>query len=170
MERARRLIGMPISTPTGQKIGEVWDVLLDESARQMVGLVVVSGAFLRRLYYIRQADIMEISRSNITIKKQKCLISEPLLGQGLRSRQSPVGRQVITTGGSGLGHVRDVLMHTDMVHVWGFEISDGLLRDVLDGSTHLPRQLVRQLTPVISQAHMIADADGKPTLRGGEEQ
>ncbi len=169
MERARKLIGMPICTPNGQRVGEVWDVLLDDSARQMVGLAVVSGNILRRQYSVRQKDIVGISRQNITIKNQKCLIREPLLGKGLRSSHSPLGHQVVTTGDNTLGRIRDVLMHKDMVNVWGFEISDGLVRDVLEGSVHLPRQLVKRFTPIRGNAHMIDESDGKPTPRGGED-
>ncbi len=169
MERARRLIGLPVRTPDGQKAGDVEDVVLDETARQLVGLVVVAGSVVRRPRYVARQEIVSITGEAVTIEGLDSMQNEPLAGQSLQGEESPLGQKVVTTGGGGLGRVRDVLLDDDLRSVWGFEISDGLVRDVIEGAAHLPRQLVQRLEEEDDASlHMIDAGDGKPTTGGGE--
>jgi hypothetical protein len=59
--------------------------------------------------------------------------------------------------------------------VWGFEISDGLVSDVLNGVSRLPRRAVKKLAGRMvwstdGDYHMFQEKDGNPTPGGGERQ
>lgn len=176
MQRARHLVGMVVRTTQGAPVGEVRDVLLDPTARRVVGLAVAAGPILRRPRYVRRADIVDISSDGVTVKDAECLMARSIGGHGLSSEVSPIGRIVERTGVGDLGHVRDVLVDANRLSVWGFEISDGLVSDVLNGVTHLPRREVQRLagrlvwSPAHDADHMITEDDGKPTPGGGEHQ
>ena len=164
MERARRLIGLPLLTPAGQRLGEISDVLLDISAREIVGLAITTGNFVRQKRYVHRANIMELSGRGAIVTDQQALQEEQPAGLGLHGTETALGRTVVTTGGDGLGSVRDILIQEDKMQVWGFEISDGLMRDLVDGATHLPRQLVQRLDSADNDpTHMNDTVDGKPT-------
>jgi uncharacterized protein YrrD len=145
MHRVKRLIGMEVKTPEGKCLGDVRDVLIDYPIRRIVGIVVNAGPLRRKPYYVRRKDIVAIDDTYITIKSDHCLETKPFGGFGLDSSASPLGKAVERPGTGDLGHIRDVLVDTKRLSVWGLEISDGLVSDVLNGVTKVPRREVKRL-------------------------
>lgn len=144
MQRARNLIGLAVKTPSGKRLGEVCDVLIDSPARRIVGLVINVGSFMRKPRYVRRADITDIADA-VTVKNIQCLETTPIGGYGLDSTVSPVGKEVERPGVGDQGYIRDILVDTNRLSIWGFEISDGLVSDVLNGVSHLPRHEIKRL-------------------------
>jgi uncharacterized protein YrrD len=145
MQRARRLIGMDVRTPAGKRLGEVCDVLIDHPLRRVVGIVVNAGSLRRKPCYVRRKDIVAIDATYITVRSDRSLETNLIGGYGLSSAASPLGKEIERQGVGDLGHIRDVLVDTKRLTIWGFEISDGLVSDVLNGVTKVPRREVKRL-------------------------
>lgn len=165
MEKARRLLGRLVYARDGRCLGEVADCLLDDKCRRLAGLVIKAPLW-HRPRYAAARDISSITSEAVHLRVSR-LPYQPIKGRRLfGSGASLLGKIVVTTGGTGNGQIKDVLLDRRRLEVWGFEVSDGLVKDVLEGAKYLPRALVGRLAA--EPGHMNAPLIGKHTWRGGE--
>jgi uncharacterized protein YrrD len=124
--RTREIVGKPIvSAATGQKLGAVADLLLDESCHSVVGLVVRDGwmAAERVLPY---DDVQTIGPDAVIARSAGELIDR----RRWRERAVPAarasrftGRRVVTEGGRILGIVSELLIDERTGRVDGYRIA-----------------------------------------------
>ena len=120
-----------ISLETGEKVGEVDDVLIEPDAMAIQALTLVVGGFLRpdvRAIPVREVrlwgkDVVLISQNNAMIAKKEM----PGLDEGL-SAENLKGRSVVSLDGERNGELKDLLINLNG-QIEGFEIAhpgDGL--------------------------------------------
>jgi uncharacterized protein YrrD len=135
--KTNHVIGLPvIALEAGQELGVVRDVLFDEDWR-FQGLLVEVKAFFRRGRYIPSDSIHAIGEDCVTIVDEEDMLPAQGLDHLNGFNSGPVkvkGKPVITSNGEHLGQLEDVYFDFQTLRtIVGYEISDGLLADLVDG-------------------------------------
>jgi uncharacterized protein YrrD len=122
-----------VTADTGERIGEVEDVLFDEQHNRVRGLVISHGRFSGKRTFVGFDGVQTIGpdviiargRSDIVLLEEREAASERSA-----SNNSIKGKRVVTRDGRVLGSIRDLYFDERTGGVVGYEISDdgGLLR------------------------------------------
>jgi uncharacterized protein YrrD len=126
VRRSREIVGKPIvSAATGQKLGAVADLLLDESHHSVVGLIVRDG-WISAERVLPYDDVQTIGPDVVIAKSAGELVDR----RRWRERAVPAarasrftGRRVVTEGGRILGTVSEVLIDEQTGRVDGYRIA-----------------------------------------------
>ena len=128
MRRAREIIGLPIlDLATGQTIGWVQDLVLDNDKDEVVGILLEGGHFFHSSKGIPKEAIVTVGKDALTVREKKV---EELKGTRWSDK---VGNKVYTQGGDARGAIEDVFLDDSVGKMVGFEVSDGLFADLLHG-------------------------------------
>ncbi|MHB8927966.1 MAG: PRC-barrel domain-containing protein [Bacillota bacterium] len=141
MRTRRGIIGLPvISLQTGKKLGEVRDLLIGRRGDRLSGLrVVCKGRFSPKS--LRFRDIHSLGEDAVIVHDSTALLAPSRVRAaeaGARGPGAIIGKRVLTADGRDLGTIDDLVVDTVAGKVSGYEISDGFVRDVVDGKVILP--------------------------------
>ncbi len=121
-------------------MGEVRDLLIGRRGDRLSGLrVVVSGRF--SLKSLRFRDIHSLGEDAVIIHDPTALLAPSRVRAaeaGARGPEKIIGKRVITADGRDLGTVDDIVIDATAGKVTGYEVSGGLVRDLVDGKLILP--------------------------------
>ncbi|MFS8500576.1 MAG: PRC-barrel domain-containing protein [Caldicoprobacter sp.] len=137
-----RLLGLPvISARTGKKIGVVVDIIFKPGHQKIKGLLVSSEGFVERKKHIPLERVRTIGRHAV-------IVDEPLQndeGFGALPMEGDeeygnriLGRQLLRGDGQEVGLISDIILDPNDGTIEGFEISRGLIDDLLEGRYVLP--------------------------------
>lgn len=134
------IVGLPlISTSQGEKFGMVQEVLLNLSKGVITGFILDKGGFLRDKKIVDISQIKSIGESAITIPADDIKVES-----GLESFSDCVNykefitKPVYTHSGKSLGIIQDIFVNEENGHVIGFEVSEGIIHDILEGRGIIP--------------------------------
>jgi uncharacterized protein YrrD len=133
---------MPVlELETGERMGVVTDVYFDAEHHTAKLLVVERTGILAGNAVIPLADIRSVGEDAVTI--ETAALSEEWQAQpGVRcllsGDDSWVGKELFTENGTVLGTVADVYIGEESENIVGYEVSDGLLADLVTGRKWLP--------------------------------
>lgn len=128
MRRTRDILGLPVlDLKSGNSIGWVRDLVLDNDKDQVVGVLLEGGHFFHSAKGIPRKAITTVGKDALTVDKK---IIEEL--NGIRWSEK-VGNEVYTQGGEARGTIEDVFLDDAFEKMVGFEISDGLFADLVHG-------------------------------------
>ncbi|EGW40367.1 PRC-barrel domain-containing protein [Desulfosporosinus sp. OT] len=128
MRRTREIIGLPVlDLKSGDSIGWVQDLILDNDRDEVVGILLEGGRFFQSSKGIPRQAIVAIGKDAITVKEKTI---EELKGTRWSDK---VGNEVYTQGGDARGTIEDVFLDDSVEEIVGFEVSDGLFADLLHG-------------------------------------
>lgn len=138
MPKGRQLLGLPvIAVDSGEVLGQVEELLLDAEHRKLAALVVREGSWLKSPQIIRWPDVLSVGRDAVTVADQSVLEAgsrEKAAGEFLEhSVQKYTGLRVVTADGNDVGTLEDVVVELPSGQVSGWELSDGLIQDLLSG-------------------------------------
>jgi uncharacterized protein YrrD len=153
MRRMRDLIRLPvIGQNTGEKLGWVKDILFDEKASVVTGIIMEKESLLKQQQRkIARADILSFGKESLLIDKitrKKCVGT---------CWSEKVGTKVFDGDGEIKGTVGDVFVDNLVESVLGYEISDGLLADLLKGRE------------AIFEENILAESRDVIVIEGGSE-
>jgi uncharacterized protein YrrD len=141
MHKVSDLVGKPIVSSTGEKVGSVSDVLVDEAATHVVGLVVGGGMFHAERV-LPFSDVETVGRDAVIARSAEHVVGP----QQWREQQVPASRTsglrnrpVMTAGGRQLGAVRDIYIDDQNGNVQGYEIGSPRLGGLSERRTMLTR-------------------------------
>lgn len=141
MRRTRLWIGLPvIEVMEGVQLGEVVDVLFDQDPMSVSLLVKKEGALAGQAT-VHLADIKSIGEDAITLDSSGLLKDYEKTGDELclfNGNQSLAGKELLTEGGTVLGTVADVYIGEETDNIIGYEVSDGLIADLVAGRKWMP--------------------------------
>ena len=134
------IIGLPlISTSHGEKFGMVQEILLNVSKGVITGFVLDKGGFLREKKIVDVSQIKSIGDSAITIPADKLKYETGLeTFKDCINYKNLMGKPVYTHSGKSLGIIQDILVNEENGHIVGFEISEGIIHDILEGRGIIP--------------------------------
>lgn len=136
MYKANDVIGLPVlDLEAGEERGVVRDVLFGEDLK-FEGLLVEVKAMFRRGRFIPSHLIHAIGHDYVTIANEEML--QPIHGidhlTGVKTGHAKVmGKPLITANGQRLGQVEDIYFQAEFGSIIGYELSDGLLSDIMEG-------------------------------------
>ena len=132
MRRAAEILGLPvIEEKSGEIIGEVHDVIFIPTSSRIKGLIVEKG----NKYLLQSHNINEIGEDAVIIKKGNVLQDyEKMPGIGVKEGENSLrGEKVITSSGREVGTVEDLVIDEETGEIIGYELSEGLIQDLLEG-------------------------------------
>lgn len=128
MRRIREIIGLPVlELKSGDAIGWVQDVVLDDAKDEVVGILLEGGHFFQSKKGIPRLAIVAVGKDAITVREKKV---DELKGTRWSDK---VGNEVYTQGGDARGRIEDVFLDDSIEKMVGFEVSDGLFADLFHG-------------------------------------
>jgi len=128
MRRSREIVGLPVlCLKTGNQIGWVKDVVFDEDSRKLSGVLLESSHLFHSDKGIPREAIVAVGKDALTVRDQ---VVQKI--QGVKWSHK-VGNQVFTQKGEAKGTIEDVFLDDAAENIVGFEVSDGLFSDLLDG-------------------------------------
>lgn len=137
MRCARDIIGLPIiDINNGDQVGWVKDVVFDKEKDLVTGFLLEGAHLFNANKGIPRHNIISVGKNaimafNISYKEIF----------GLKWSQK-IGNQVYTKGGDVKGTIEDVFLDDKAENIVGFEISDGLFADLMDGREAIFKQHV----------------------------
>lgn len=153
----RKVIGLPlVSLADGERAGYVKELILDSSGTNVVALQVEVNGHEGRVLALE--DIHAIGDGAVTFSGDRALLVP--LSQGKAHARPLVGRRLLTEAGSELGVVDDFWFDPESGQLTRYEVSGGVLQDVLKGRTTVP-----SLASVPPTGDILL-----PTSQGGEER
>ncbi|MFC4768191.1 PRC-barrel domain-containing protein [Effusibacillus consociatus] len=148
MKRSGLWIGLPvIEVLEGTRIGEVVDVLFDPD-NHASALLIKKDGLLAGQGIVPLTDLKSVGEDAITIESAdvvkeweskeytKCLVT---------GDEALTGKELYTEDGTMLGTVADVYIGTQRDNIVGYEVSDGLLADLVTGRKWIPATDVLQI-------------------------
>ncbi|MDR3543345.1 MAG: PRC-barrel domain-containing protein [Desulfosporosinus sp.] len=128
MRRTREIIGLPVlDLKSGDSIGWVQDLVLDNDKDEVVGILLEGGHFFQSSKGIPRQAISAVGKDALTVRENTI---EELKGTRWSDK---VGNEVYTQGGDARGIIEDVFLDDSVDKIVGFEVSDGLFADLLNG-------------------------------------
>jgi uncharacterized protein YrrD len=128
------LLNLPIfSLTSGNKIAEVKNFILNTETEKLQGIVVEEDGFidLKDVYSISAEAIMVVLEK-ITDKRPLAKLEPPsFLPEDL------IGTPIISESGKAVGEIGDIILDGTTTMIQGFEVSDGLFKDLVSGRTQI---------------------------------
>lgn len=141
MQRLRDLFGLPVLiTATGEQIGEVKEVLLDLEQAAVVGIVLAGANWFANNQGVLFADVFRSGRDAVMLRaayKVRELTPAMLPGTACYLLDL-LDKQMYTDTGLRFGILVDALYDHATGEIKAYEISNGLIADLLYGRKHMP--------------------------------
>ncbi|MDA8236183.1 MAG: PRC-barrel domain-containing protein [Clostridia bacterium] len=141
MLKGRQVLSLPILTlDKGIQLGEVKDLIYDPETGYFQGVTMEDGGWLWGAKIIRFEEFNSIGQDALTIAGEEAVCYTAKDGDAkhlYKNRKDITGYKVMTTGGKDLGTVEDILLQPETGKITGFEISDGVINDLLAGRAEL---------------------------------
>lgn len=137
MRCTREIIGLPIlDLNTGDQVGWVKDVIFDQDKDVVAGILLEGGHLFKSNKGIPRKALVSVGKDAITVSNTS--LKEIV---GLKWSQK-VGNLVYTQGGDARGTIEDIFLDDAAEQIVGFEISDGLFADLMEGRGAIFKQHV----------------------------
>lgn len=128
MRRTREIVGLPVlNLRSGDQIGWVQDVVFDEDSRKISGVLLENAHIFHSSKGIPREVVAAVGKDALTVSDH---VVQDILGIKWSEK---VGNQVFTQGGEAKGTIEDVFLDDSAENVIGFEVSDGLFSDLVEG-------------------------------------
>lgn len=141
MQRYSEVIGLPvISIENGKKVGSIGDVIFSPLTKEIIGFSLEKRGCEIGIRGVLLKDVVSLGNDALIIKDFTC-IAKLKKNKPLANNKKPGevrGLKIYTRTGEDLGVVKDVLFDYKTGVIEGFEISDGLLQDIVKGRNILP--------------------------------
>ncbi|MBM7624650.1 PRC-barrel domain-containing protein [Sporohalobacter salinus] len=135
MNKGYEIIDLPVvNLDTGKEIGDVKDVVFDSNEEIIVGVIVEGTSFFEGDRMIPYDKVYGLGDDAITIEDESALCEldnakDYLIG----NTGNVIGSKVVTDDGKELGIIEDIILNPDNGNINSYEITDGLVHDILDG-------------------------------------
>lgn len=140
MTRGRELLGLPVvELGSGRQVGVVEDLLLDLNQSILKGLLVKSGAWIEGCRELSCDCIHQMGPDAVTFNAETIDDKETGDSGDMALKIKDLkGQRVIDIQGKELGTLEDVEMDSASGKLINWEISDGIIQDLIEGRKYLP--------------------------------
>jgi uncharacterized protein YrrD len=157
--RYSEVLNLPvICAGDGSKAGVVKDILFSISDRKAKALLLEQKGLSARKRVILLNKLLSLGGGAVIIDDNACIedMDSAAFKNAFEDDGSLIGTKVFSKAGGEVGVVRDVIFDLRTGRIEGFEISDGLLQDVMRGRKLLPLigkvELGREIAVVDTEA------------------
>lgn len=141
MQKLRELFGLPVLViATGTQIGEVQEVILDLEQAAVRGVVLAGANWFTNDQGIVFEDIYRIGRDAIMVRATYAVreLKPAIMPGTVYYLQDLLDKQIYTDTGLSLGILVDALYDGCTGEIKAYEVSDGLITDLLYGRRVMP--------------------------------
>jgi len=141
MHKVSELIGKSIvSAATGERLGKVSDVLVDQQSHRVLGFVI-GGGLMSAEHVLPHADVQAMGADAVVARSATGVVgAKEWREQGVAGARTSTlkHRRVLTTTGRSLGEVHDVLLDDGGGAVEAFEVTAPSLGGLVHKHAILP--------------------------------
>ncbi len=141
LQRYSEVLDLPvICADTGKKAGVVKDILFSSRDRQVKALLLEQKGLSVRKHVVFLNELLSLGGDAAIVDSSLCIsdLERASFKKAFEDEGSLIGLKVYSKSGGEVGVVKDVIFDWRTGRIEGFEISDGLLQDVLQGRKLLP--------------------------------
>lgn len=141
MQKLRNLFGLPVLiTNTGEQIGEVKEVILDLEQAAVFGIVLAGANWFTHEQGVLFEDVFRIGRDAIMLRAAYVVraLTPAMLPENVCYLCDLLDKQIYTDTGLTFGILVDGLYDNSTGEIKAYEISNGLLSDLLYGRKNMP--------------------------------
>jgi uncharacterized protein YrrD len=141
LHRYSEVLNLPvICADSGEKAGIVKDVLFSLKSREVKALLLESKGLIPGRRAVLISNLLRLGDNAAIISKASCVsnMSRKAYKDAFGDEARPLGLRVYSENGGELGIVKDVIFDIQTGKIEGFEISDGLFQDIIQGRKILP--------------------------------
>lgn len=156
LELGKHITGLPVITQQNAKeVGRVEDLGINIKLGTLEGIIIENGTLFRNAKFVSINDIVTVGRDVVVITRPEAVIDLPHNTLQDYSWQQSIGKSIITTFGTDIGIIKDVIIQFPDGKIVGIEISGGIWSDLIQGRKIIP------LNTVVSgeHQHLIVDND-----------
>ncbi|BDI33807.1 hypothetical protein CCAX7_58580 [Capsulimonas corticalis] len=149
-----------VTLDNGERLGRVDDLFFAPTTGDLEALLVDVGGLFSKPSLLSAAQISSIGPDAVVIADREALVPNGTLTEEARAvRAGEIeDRAVLTTNGTVVGKVSDVLIDTDTRQVTAFSVATGVIDNALHGRPSLPFSLVQSL----GKDSLVVSADYDP--------
>ena len=157
MPTINELLGLPvINLSTGDQVGKVKNVVIDTANYRLVGVLLGHDGWFHAGRGILRGAMKNIGPDSITIEAETAIVSaETLTAQGRTILQEEIiGKELVTAEGNIIGTLTDIFLDVNTGLLTGYEVSDSIIKDLLDGRSSIPlppRQRIGEETVIVAE-------------------
>ena len=141
MQKLSNLVGLPVLiTGTGMQIGEVKEVILNLEQAAVLGIVLAGVHWFANDQGVILEDVFRVGRDAIMLRATYAVRElTPAMLPGIIYRHAELlGKPIYTETGVYCGILTDALFDSSTGEIKTYEISDGLIADLLYGRNLMP--------------------------------
>lgn len=141
MQKLRCILGLPVlETKSGAQIGEAQEVVLDIEKAAVAGIIVSDANWFSDAQGIYFQDVWRVGRDAIMVRDREVVLSLSDLQQknGVYCTKELFDKQIYTDTGNNLGSLVDLFFDETTGEIKGYELSDGIVTDLLQGRMMMP--------------------------------
>lgn len=139
--RRRDVVGLPVLTAQGERLGDVEDLLLSRSGRRVIGLLLAGGGLLAGHRVYPYEEVRAVGDGAVVVSGREAVLRtrrRDRLERLSARRARLIGKRLMNANGDDLGVIADLVFDPEGGAVLGYELSGGFLRDVTEGRRFLP--------------------------------
>ncbi len=158
MRKGREIVGLPvINVETGEKVGLVSGLFWNHEQKKITAIGLDAGGVIGRSDPIPCKHVLSIGQNAVTVDGAGGTGDTRNCEQD-RNISDVAGLLVVTDTGRNLGTLQDLVLDGDGPLLAGYEVSDGLVGDIISGREVLPPGAVLAWG---SEAVVVRDEDRK---------
>lgn len=137
MRKGREITGLPVvSLATGEELGFVEDLVWDHRGRRVTHIVINQKKINGKQSLVSFADVQSFGEDAVTVAEEALPDNAAAATENKTSRLA--GVPVLTAEGNSLGTLEDLIFTNTEGELLGYEISSGLVGDLVSGRNVLP--------------------------------
>ncbi len=162
MLKGRKILSLPVVTQEDNKpIGEIKDIIYDPEKNQIVGYLVDIGGWLREGKGFLHVDLLKREEDCLVIKDESVIKKISKMDHVREAIDKDIrGLKVELEDGRCIGVIQDVLVDDKTGEITGYEISDGVIQDLLDGRSTISNEGLNILADrVVTVSNLVTKSD-----------
>ena len=123
MRKVGDIIGKPVQSPDGKKVGKVADLVLDDHATQVLALVVKDGKTPQVVLF---KSVQSFGQDAVMVPGPEAIqpgTQDPTVAAALQTKSKLKGKPIMTAGGTTIGAVSDLLFDDSSGSIQEYEIA-----------------------------------------------
>lgn len=141
MQKLRGILGLPVlEIQSGIQIGEAQEVVLDIEKASVAAIIISGANWFAEAQGISFRDVCSCGRDAIMVCDREAVQQLVDLRDcaGIYRSGELFDKQIFTEAGFSLGTLADILFNEATGEITGYELSDGVVTDLLQGRMIMP--------------------------------
>ena len=141
LHRYSEVLNLPVlCADSGKKTGVVKDIIFSPGSREVKALLLEHKGLSLNKKVVFLKELLSLGSEAAIVNNSSSVsdMDRSAYTEAFHDEGSLLGLKVFSKGGGELGVVKDVLFDYQTGKIEGFEISDGILQDVVSGRKILP--------------------------------